>query len=44
VLLVPKEFQEYALHYARWLDHAVAADIIHDDAIAVWDWLRDLVT
>lgn len=28
VLLVPKLGQEYALHYAEWLDQWVAADII----------------
>jgi hypothetical protein len=28
VLLVPKMAQEYTLHYARLLDHAVALDII----------------
>ena len=29
-LLPPKLFQEYALHYARWLDHGNALDIIRD--------------
>lgn len=42
VLLVPKEAQEYMLHYARLLDHAVAADIIADVARAVLDRLRHL--
>lgn len=36
VLLVPKLAQEYALHYARWLDDASALDIIKDVLHAVF--------
>src|SRR2546423_4412934 len=38
-LLPPKMFQEYALHYARWLDHGNALDIIRgiiDDVLSVF--------
>lgn len=35
VLLVAKEFQEYALHQARWLDGFTAVEGVQ----AVWDWL-----
>jgi hypothetical protein len=41
VLLVPKLAQEYALHYAQWLDNLVAVEIIEDVARAVVRWLRD---
>ena len=37
VLLVPKLAQEYALHYARWLDNLVAFDVISD----IWRWIGD---
>jgi hypothetical protein len=40
VLLAPKMAQEYALHYAKWLDNLVAVDIIEDTARAAWRWLR----
>ena len=30
VLLVPKMFQEYALHEARWLDDYVATEVVED--------------
>lgn len=40
VLLVPKEAQEYTLHQARLLDHAVALDIIRDTVLASARWLR----
>ena len=29
-LLIPKEFQEYALHEARWLDDYVATEVVED--------------
>jgi hypothetical protein len=29
VLLVPKLFQEYALHVAQWLDQWVLSDVVH---------------
>ena len=35
VLLAVKEFQEYALHGARWLDRYVAVDLVVD----WWRWL-----
>ena len=38
-LLVPKMGQEYMLHYAKWLDHLVAVDIIRDVFRAVRGWL-----
>jgi hypothetical protein len=41
VLLVPKLFQEYTIHYARWLDNLVAVDVITDVSRAVIDWFRD---
>jgi hypothetical protein len=41
VLLVPKMGQEYALHYARWLDNLSAVEIIEDAARATRTWLRD---
>lgn len=44
VLLVPKMAQEYALHYAKWLDNLSAAEIIEDTARAILSWLRDRVT
>ncbi len=34
-LLVVKEFQEYALHYARWLDSFTSIDAVK----AIWRWL-----
>ncbi len=30
-----KEFQEYALHYARWLDSFTAVEAVE----ATWNWL-----
>ena len=30
VLLMPKEFQEYALHEGRWLDDYVATEVVQD--------------
>lgn len=35
VLLVVKLFQEYALHYARWLDGFTAVEAVE----AIWEWL-----
>jgi hypothetical protein len=35
VLVPAKLFQEYALHYARWLDGFTAIEAVE----AVWDWL-----
>jgi hypothetical protein len=40
VLLIPKMGQEYSLHYARFLDHAVALDIIENIAHATIRALR----
>ena len=37
ILLIPKLAQEYALHYARWLDNLVAFEVISD----AWEWVRD---
>ncbi len=34
VLLALKEFQEYALHWARWLDGFTAVEAVE----AIWDW------
>lgn len=34
-LLALKEFQEYALHYARWLDSFTAVEAVE----AIFDWL-----
>lgn len=34
-LLAVKEFQEYALHYARWLDSFTSIDAVK----AIWGWL-----
>ena len=33
-----KEFQEYALHGAQWLDNYIAVDVVVD----VWQWLRKI--
>ena len=35
LLLIPKVFQEYALHEARWLDEYRATDVVAD----WWGWL-----
>ena len=35
VLLGAKEFQEYALHYARWLDSFTSVEAVR----AIWEWL-----
>ena len=35
VLLVLKEFQEYAIHWARWLDGFTAVEAVQ----AIWRWL-----
>ena len=35
LLLAAKEFQEYALHGARWLDSFTATEAVE----SVWDWL-----
>lgn len=32
---IPKEFQEYALHHARWLDSFTAVDAVE----AIWRWV-----
>ena len=37
IMLAPKIGQEYALHYARWLDNLVAFEVIED----VWDRIRE---
>ena len=37
-LLALKEFQEYALHWGRWLDKYRAVDVATD----WWDWLRGM--
>lgn len=42
LLLAPKMAQEYALHYAKWLDNLVAVEIIEDAANAVRGWLGDV--
>ena len=42
ILLIPKMAQEYALHYARWLDDVVAVDVIKDVSRAIIDWFRGL--
>lgn len=42
LLLAPKMAQEYALHYAQWLDTLVAVEIIEDAANAVRGWLGDM--
>lgn len=34
-LLAAKEFQEYALHYARWLDSFTSVEAVR----AIWEWL-----
>ena len=39
ILLVPKLFQEYTIHYARWLDDVVAVDVIRDIWESVTHWL-----
>jgi hypothetical protein len=44
VLLVPKMFQEYAIHYARWLDNIVAVDVIRHVAEAILHFIRDAFT
>ncbi|MBI5289137.1 MAG: hypothetical protein HY873_09210 [Chloroflexi bacterium] len=40
ILLVPKLAQEYALHYARWLDNLVAFEVISDVARWIGDRLQ----
>lgn len=35
VLLAAKEFQEFALHYARWLDSFTSVEAVR----AIWEWL-----
>lgn len=35
ILLAAKEFQEYALHYARWLDSFTSVEAVR----AIWEWL-----
>jgi hypothetical protein len=44
ILLAPKMFQEYTIHYARWLDNVVAVDVIKNVYHAIIDWLRDVFT
>lgn len=39
ILLVPKMFQEYVLHYQQWLDNVVAVEVIEDVARTSYDWL-----
>lgn len=39
ILLVPKMFQEYTIHYARWLDNVVAVDVIRHLWERVTHWL-----
>jgi hypothetical protein len=41
VLTVPKMFQEYTIHYARWLDNIVAVDVITNASHHIIDWFRD---
>ncbi len=36
-LTAAKEFQEYALHYARWLDSFTSIDAVK----AIWGWLTE---
>ena len=38
-LLALKEFQEYALHWAQWLDRYRAVDVVTD----WWDWLLGIL-
>lgn len=38
-LLIPKMFQEYALHEARWLDNYVATEVVAD----WWEWITSWV-
>jgi hypothetical protein len=42
ILLVPKMFQEYVLHYQQWLDNVVAVEVIEDVARTSYDWLGKL--
>lgn len=42
-LLVPKLAQEYALHYAKFLDDLVAVDIVGDVLSAVRDWVSGVL-
>jgi hypothetical protein len=42
ILLVPKLFQEYVIHYARWLDDIVAVDVINDVYDSVTGWFTRL--
>ncbi len=44
VLLIPKLFQEYVIHYARWLDNVVAVDVIREVSEAIIRFFRDLFT
>ena len=44
ILLIPKMFQEYAIHYARWLDDIVAVDVIREVSEAIIRFFRDLFT
>ena len=44
VLLIPKMFQEYTIHYARWLDDIVAVDVIRDIWSAVTGWFGAVFT
>lgn len=44
ILLIPKMFQEYTVHYARWLDDVVAVDVIKNVYHAIIDWLRGVFT
>jgi hypothetical protein len=44
ILLIPKLFQEYTIHYARWLDDVVAVDVIKDVYHAIIDWLGDALS
>ena len=44
ILLIPKMFQEYAIHYARWLDDIVAVDVIREVSEAIILFFRDLFT
>jgi hypothetical protein len=41
VVTIPKMVQEYALHYARWLDNVVAVDVVSNVSHAIIDWFRD---
>ena len=41
VLAIPKMFQEYTIHYARWLDNIVAVDVVTSVSRHIIDWFRD---